>query len=214
MNTMTQPRHAVSSSNLESSFEGPKGSQPKPGLGQLWLAILALVAIVALAVAVAVGAVGNSESKDISTKALDPRADADFHRSAAAGSAFDSISVTDARSDADFHRGAIAAPAPVAPAAHPQAYEELVGGAAVSSATHPQAWEERTSSAVVDPRMDSDVHRQAPQASESAAPQAPATPHYVNGGLDPETQLAIYNQVTKSNTDPRQDADHHREAGQ
>ena len=42
MNTITEPRHSISSPT-ESDFQGGKGPQPKPGLGELWLAILALV---------------------------------------------------------------------------------------------------------------------------------------------------------------------------
>jgi hypothetical protein len=38
----------------------------------------------------------------------------------------------------------------------------------------------------------------------------------VNSGLDPETQAEIYRQASQANApaDPRDDADHHREAGE
>ncbi|MFL6204453.1 MAG: hypothetical protein ACJ739_03810, partial [Acidimicrobiales bacterium] len=73
-----------------------------------------------------------------------------------------------------------------------------------------QAYEELASPSAMDPRLDSDSHRAptGPQASDASA-----APHYVNGGLDPAEQLAIYSQVNgDSTTDARQDADHHREA--
>jgi hypothetical protein len=181
MNTITEPRHSISSPT-ESDFQGGKGPQPKPGLGELWLAILALVAVVGLAVAVATGAVGNSSQTDAVT-VVDPRADADFHREVptpkqgmdsdvyreqnqqASKAAAASVAALDPRADADFHREAPAA----------------------SSG------------------MDSDVHRELNQ----QASQADATPHYENGGLTSDEFWEVYGSDTP---DPRDDADHHREA--
>jgi hypothetical protein len=192
MNTITEARHEISSSEaMTSTSGGPKGSQPKPGPGQLWLAIVALVAVVGLGVAVAVGAFdSSSEANDVSISSVDPRLDADFHREASP-----QVAATSPAVDA---------------AAHPQAWEELASSAAVEQATHPQAWEELATSAAVDPRMDSDFHREAtPPAAE-----ADTTENYVNSGLDPATQLEIYEQSSNADptVDPRLDSDFHREA--
>ena len=174
MNTIAEPRHQIPATEVESG----KGPQPKPGLTELWLAILAMGAVVALVAAVALGAVGNSEKTNT----------------------FESLTVLDPRADADVHRIPAAA-------AHPQAYEELAGPTAVASASYPQAYEELAKSTAVDPRMDSDFHRQA--SGPASSPEA--SPHYVNGGLTSEEFWAVYGQADDS-TDPRQDADHHREA--
>ena len=188
MNTITEARQDSSTSkSSEWTDEGSKGSQPKPGLGSLWLAIVALVAIVALGAAAALGAFDSSDSAD-QVIFVDPRMDADSHRAAP--------------------------PASPEVASHPQAYEEFVSNAAVAEPTYPQAYEELVTSAVVDPRADADSHREPSQPAPGA--EADGSSQYVNGGLDPETQQEIFDQYSEggSTMDPRQDADHHREAGE
>jgi len=202
--TMTEAQKELSSSEqVESSYSGIQVSQPKPGLGVLWLAIAGLVAVVGLTLAAALGAFDSSSDDSVgSITAVDPRLDADVHRSPQPviegldsdfyretnqhASEAAAVAATDPRMDSDFHREATqqSSKAPAAVAA-------------------------------VDPRLDADSHRDAPQAvsgldSDSAreinqqASKADATPHYVNGGLTSE--------FSQSTVDPREDSDHHREA--
>ena len=185
MNTITEPRHAVSSSKvLEPTEAGPKGPQPKAGLGELWLAILALVVIVGLGVAVAVGAF-DSSSDNATTTVVDPRADADSHRE---------VPAPKQGMDSDVYRelNRAASQAPIADATVDPRLD-------ADSHREPSA----------NQGLDSDVYRETNQ----HASQAPATQGYVNSGLDPETQQAIYEaSQADDSVDPRADADHHREA--
>lgn len=130
---------------------------------------------------------------------------------AAALGAFDSSSTdvdrttiqhVDPRADSDSHR------TPVAPAPfHPQAWEDQITSSAPSAPavpTHPQAWEDQVANSA--PAQPSH-----PQAYEEFVSPASASQPYVNSGLDPETQLEIYEQNADEPVDPREDSDHHRE---
>jgi hypothetical protein len=157
MNTITEPRHRIPSSEVTGS-QGSNDSPQKPGLGQLWLAILALVGIVALAAAVALGAFDSSSQSDGTITVVDPRADADSHRTAPVNQAMDadtqrelnqraseavaSASALDARADADSHRTA-----PVVPVD--------------ADATRELNQQASQSDGQPDPRQDSDHHREA-----------------------------------------------------
>jgi hypothetical protein len=140
--TITEAQHQASSPEAaESTHEGPMGSTAKAGKG-LWIAILALGAVIALALAAALGAFDGSSGSDGTTvESVDARLDSDFHRTPPAGSV----------TYKELVASSYAAPRPVEDGV---TYEELVA----SSYAAPRPVED--SADQVDPRQDSDFHRE------------------------------------------------------